>query len=103
MKRVVAAGVLALSLMLTGCSDVETTDASLELDTANRPSATDRARDRFEGAEELDGLHVITDTVTGVQYLFVTDWSWSDGLAGGLTVLVDADGKPLVDKETSDA
>lgn len=34
---------------------------------------------------------IIVDTQTGVQYLFVVD-----GYAGGLTLLVDRDGKPLL-------
>ena len=38
-----------------------------------------------------EGTRIITDTVTGVQYLFV---NW--GAGGGLTVLVDKDGKPLL-------
>ena len=42
----------------------------------------------------LSGAKIITDSKTGVQYLF----AW-DGYAGGITVLVDTDGKPLVDKE----
>lgn len=33
---------------------------------------------------------ILRDTVTGVQYLFVTD-----GSAGGLTPLLDKDGKPV--------
>lgn len=37
---------------------------------------------------------IITDSETGVQYLFALE-----GYAGGLTVLVDKDGKPLVDKD----
>ena len=39
------------------------------------------------------GTKIITDSDTGVQYLFAFD-----GYAGGLTVLLDKDGKPLVDK-----
>ena len=43
----------------------------------------------------MEGTRIITDTKTGVQYLFV---NWGNG--GGLTVLVDKDGKPLIrDKE----
>ena len=45
-----------------------------------------------EGA--LKGARVITDTQTGVQYLFACD-----GYAGGLTLLVDKDGKPLIEKK----
>ena len=47
-----------------------------------------------EGA--LNGAMIITDSETGVQYLFA-----SSGYAGGLTVLVDKDGKPLVDRDYS--
>ena len=43
---------------------------------------------------KLEGVKIITDTETGVQYLFA-----NAGYAGGLTVLVDKDGKPLVDKD----
>ncbi|MCL2738316.1 MAG: DUF6440 family protein [Bacteroidales bacterium] len=53
-------------------------------------------KDRFLiGARKgaLKGFRVITDTKTGVQYLFI----W-DGYAGGLTVLVDKEGKPLIGK-----
>ena len=38
------------------------------------------------------GTRVITDKETGVQYLFAFS-----GYGGGLTVLVDKDGKPLLD------
>ena len=52
--------------------------------------------ERFELSDKkgyLEGTRIITDTQTGVQYLFV---NW--GSAGGLTVLVERDGKPLVDE-----
>ena len=49
-----------------------------------------------EGA--LEGTMIFTDSETGVQYLFA-----SSGYAGGLTVLVDKDGKPLVDKDHASA
>ena len=48
-----------------------------------------------EGA--LEGTMIITDSETGVQYLFA-----SAGYAGGLTLLVDQDGKPLLNKEYAD-
>ena len=41
----------------------------------------------------LEGTKIITDTQTGVQYLF----AW-DGYAGGLTLLVDKEGKPMIDE-----
>lgn len=42
----------------------------------------------------LEGTKIIMDTETGVQYLFAFE-----GYAGGLTLLVDEDGKPLLDKD----
>jgi hypothetical protein len=42
----------------------------------------------------LNGTQVIVDTKTGVQYLFVYE-----GNRGGLTVLADKDGKPLLDEK----
>ncbi|MDR1992553.1 MAG: DUF6440 family protein [Nitrososphaerota archaeon] len=53
-------------------------------------------KDRFiVGNREgiITGRRIITDSETGVQYLFAYE-----GYAGGLTVLVDRDGKPIVDK-----
>ena len=41
----------------------------------------------------LRATAVITDTKTGVQYLFARS-----GYAGGLTLLVDKEGKPLIEK-----
>ena len=39
----------------------------------------------------MGGEQIIVDKVTGVNYLFVTS-----GYAGGLTVLLDRDGKPVI-------
>ena len=39
-------------------------------------------------------MKVIVDTQTGVQYLYV-----SEGYSGGLTVLVDREGKPVIDRD----
>lgn len=39
----------------------------------------------------ISGIKIIVDKKTGVNYLF----SW-DGYAGGITVLLDRDGKPVV-------
>lgn len=52
--------------------------------------------DRFEVVEKnglSQGTRIIVDKETGVQYLLA--W-WTS--IGGLTVLVDKDGKPLLDK-----
>ena len=42
----------------------------------------------------MEGTKIITDTLTGVQYLYAF---W--GNTGGLTLLVDKDGKPLLDPD----
>ena len=42
-------------------------------------------------SENMGGEQIIVDMVTGVNYLFVTS-----GYAGGLTVLLDRDGKPVI-------
>ena len=42
-------------------------------------------------SEDMGCKVILVDRVTGVNYLFV-----QSGYAGGLTVLVDAEGKPIV-------
>ena len=42
-------------------------------------------------SENMGGEQIIVDKVTGVNYLFV-----QSGYAGGLTVLLDRDGKPVI-------
>ena len=42
-------------------------------------------------SENLGSEQILVDRETGVNYLFV-----QNGYAGGLTVLVDAEGKPIV-------
>ncbi len=42
-------------------------------------------------------MEIWVDTETGVNYLFR-----EDGYSGGMTVLVDADGKPVVDRNRPD-
>jgi len=53
-----------------------------------------RFKETFEGdnsGHNYNGFRVITDTHTGVQYLLRTLGDYS-----GLTVLLDKDGKPLI-------
>lgn len=45
-----------------------------------------------EGGFSME-MKIIVDKETGVNYLFV-----QEGYSGGLTVMVDADGKPIVTK-----
>lgn len=57
---------------------------------------------RFVKVLEESGIitcsEVWVDTQTGVQYLY-----HASGSSGGLTVLVDAEGKPLLHRRTPDA
>lgn len=61
----------------------------------------DDVRERFEGIEKLEKIAVITDSETGVQYLYVRDGFGRSGDTGGLVVLVDADGNPLIAEEAA--
>lgn len=54
-----------------------------------------KAEGRFKIKDDgSTSLSIITDTVTGVQYLY-----YDSGYDGGLTILVDADGKPLIQED----
>lgn len=83
MRKVAIASALALSLLLAGCESAEASGGTVL---------------RFDGAFlniTSVNARIITDNETGVQYLFV-----SDGYGqGGLTVLVDVDGKPMIAKD----
>ena len=59
-----------------------------------------KVEDRFFKlyTQNLGGTQIWVDLETRVQYL----WH-SEGYAGGLTVLLDAEGKPLLYKETPSA
>lgn len=71
----------------------KTKKENLKEKTKGVPSS--RLKDRFK-EECLGNFHnIIVDRFTGVNYLFQTSWNH----AGGLTVLVDENGKPLITKE----
>ena len=46
---------------------------------------------KIHGEGLREGVELLLDTETGVQYLF-----YKSGYAGGLTPLLDADGKPII-------
>ncbi|GAD16494.1 DUF6440 family protein [Lentilactobacillus otakiensis] len=52
---------------------------------------------KLEGTDSGNLVSIITDTKTGVQYLSIGGGGVSTG--GGVTVLVGADGKPLLNKD----
>lgn len=52
----------------------------------------------LEESSFISSSEIWVDTETGVQYLY-----HSAGYSGGLTVLVDAEGKPLLYHKTPDA
>lgn len=56
------------------------------------------AKDRFEIKDKTSGLFteslVVVDKETGVNYLF-----FQRGYSGGLTPLLDSDGKPIITKD----
>ena len=61
-----------------------------------------KENDRFIKVLEESGIitssEIWVDTQTGVEYLY-----HASGNSGGLTVLVDAEGKPLLHRRTPDA
>ena len=54
----------------------------------------DKRFERIYKQGGLGGCEIFVDTETGVEYLFC-----QSGYAGGLTPLLDAEGKPLLYKE----
>ena len=85
MKRILAImiSILLCCLVLSGCGRKNDVIITTELDS------------RFKIISDTnDGVgycNIIVDTETGVMYLFR-----GAGYRGGLTVMVDADGKPLL-------
>lgn len=76
MSKAIVAAMLVIALC--GCnSNSVSADYSLE------------NVDRFKC--EAGQVAIVTDTRTGVQYL-----AWKCGYGGGMCVLVDADGKPML-------
>ena len=52
----------------------------------------------MEDSGFISSNEVLVDTQTGVQYLY-----HASGYSGGMTVLVDAEGKPLLYRKSPDA
>lgn len=57
-------------------------------------SATGNSRFVYNGGSNVYQISIITDTETGVMYLWKTDH-----YKGGLTVMLDKNGKPLINEK----
>ena len=78
-KTIIAALAILACLIAVGCTDSVATEEK-----------------RFKATHySSPDLTIFTDTVTGVQYLHFDD------MYGGLTILVDADGKPLIQEDNN--
>ena len=56
-----------------------------------KPTKVERFKKVYNQDGFVEGVHIWVDTQTGVNYMFT-----HYGEAGGLTPLLDADGKPIV-------
>ena len=77
MKKYLIAAILAACILMSGCSN--TTNVMQKESNAGRFKC------------EYGHVYLVTDTKTGVQYLV-----WDEYYKGGVCVLVDRDGKPLL-------
>lgn len=85
---VTGAAVVMMAASLSGCDSTTS--------SANTSEKTRADEDRFMEIRTNDDMlgcytYIYVDNETGVMYLFV-----KDGYGGGLTVMVDKDGKPLI-------
>jgi len=76
-KKYLIAAILAACILTSGCSN--TTSVMQKESNAGRFKC------------EYGQVYLVTDTRTGVQYLV-----WDEYYKGGVCVLVDRDGKPLL-------
>lgn len=95
MKKKILALLLSLSILsLTGCVNENVSDTNkLHYLTSDATYSIDSEDERFMKIDSINGW-IYVDKQTKVQYLFVKRQN-----AGGLTILVDEDGKPLLWQE----
>ena len=93
MKKLVLALALALALALTliGCSDNEETSYRFVNEKTSYRFVNEKTSYRFVKVYQLSSNSIYVDSETGVMYY----WH-SGGYSGGLTVMVDENGKPLI-------
>lgn len=81
---IVGAAVIMMAVSFHGCTL-----------NSNEVGASERFERVYYQSDDIPGyIHVYVDTETGVMYLFV-----KDGYGGGLTVMVDENGKPMIWEE----
>ena len=88
LKRFLIAGVAVIMMVasLSGCGSTTTNDTEKVSDVSGRFIEI-----RTDDTELGVFTDIYVDKETGVMYLFV-----KNGYGGGLTVMVDEDGKPLI-------
>lgn len=89
LKKILIAGAAVITIVasLSGCGTIANTDITEEL-----PNAEDRFIEiRTDDSAIVSLTDIYVDKETGVMYLFV-----KNGYGGGLTVMVDENGKPLI-------
>ena len=77
MKKVLLIGLVILCSLLTGCGNEDTKYTKRDVDVFDYPYQQ----------------RIYVDKETGVQYIYI-----SEGNLGGLSVRLDANGKPMVDR-----
>lgn len=83
---IIASVLLSVLILLTGCGV-----SVAEADTLGRFKI-----EHADTTNLYDELTVISDSETGVMYLI---YDGSNGSPGGITVMVDENGKPLISNE----
>ena len=84
---VTGAAVIMMAASLSGCGSTSSIGTTEEM-----PNGEDRFIEiRTDDSEIESWTDIYVDKETGVMYLFV-----KNGYGGGLTVMVDKDGKPLI-------
>lgn len=78
--------------MLSGCGKTNSSIKAPKFEIPKASYSIVESDDRFLRIDSMDGW-IYVDKNTGVQYLWV-----SRGYSGGLTTMLDSDGKPLLYK-----
>ena len=88
MKKIGISLLMIIGIIFSGwlLKDISISDSFAK----NKPRITQKGSDYSYGATEI-----LVDNETGVMYLFV-----KNGYGAGLTVMLNEDGKPLLDKRS---